>query len=971
MLFGGARKMIHRSALALLVLSVFAVATPAASEGGRADKTDFNIPSQSVRHALIEFSKQADVQVMGSPISYGNALSTAVRGRLTTQKALQLLLRDTGLRFQLFRRAVVVNSLINPRTSMLAKDPVPLEPPALDGAGLDDDDKSHGDSHHIKNSLGTMTVTGTHIRDAVPVGSDLMVLDDDYLSRTGFSTIQDVIRSLPQNFPGGVSEDTIRDGTNVARSSTLNLRGLGSSATLVLLDGHRIAPSGISAAFVDVASLPLAAVERIEILTDGASAIYGADAIGGVVNIILKRDYDGAETQTRLGSVTQGAMIERQASQLIGRQWRDGHFTAFYDFHDRDALRAKDRTQSADSDLRSLGGTNHSSLQASPPNLLIGGKLYAIRDGNVADDSTVNYQNLNKGRDVIGEYATHSGFFSASQSVGPVSLSFETLLSQRDGLVHNSGVPASFVIPLQNPYRLVPAGVTTTAPITVLYNFVDSLGTRATRQDVTSRTSAAEMAFDVSNWRSKITFASSREDIEQEGTGNVNQTELAKALADVDPLTAFNAFGSNNPATLDRIRASTFYGSISQVDGVNWLIDGSLFGGNLSVAAGADYRRQEFRTSTQAPGAINVTQGPHNRRDVAATFAEVQFSLSRNLKISAAGRNDDYDRFGSTFSPRLGVEWAPIQKIKLKASWGKSFRAPNLPDLDESLNQSQIAILPNAQGGRSTVLAWFGGNADLQAEVATTWTMGLRMTPSIYSYVEVGYWDTTIYGGIKNPTFTDTILGNPRYANVVTRDPTAAQRAAICSRSNFVGGGDCLASPVDAVVDYRFNNSSRTATSGIDIAGQWGAQIFGGFFSVDTSVTWIRAFNEKMTRTSDSTSLVDRINNPQRYRSRHGVSWSRLGWRTSVSAYYAGSYVDNVSIPHRDIRSATTVDLDIDYEFSPATAGWLGGSSITLSAQNIFDARPPFANDSTGVGYDRENADLKNRFIGIRVKKKW
>ncbi len=201
---------------------------------------------------------------------------------------------------------------------------------------------------HGKNDLDEITVTGTHIRGTKDSPSPLLVFTRDDIDAAGANTIQQFLQSLPQNF-GGASENTIGaivnsgQTNNTVNGSAPNLRGLGASATLVLINGHRVAPGNSDGSFVDISMIPLTAVERIEIVTDGASAIYGSDAVGGVVNIILRTRFDGAETRVQYGSVTEGSMHNVQVGQTVGTDWTGGSGVLSYQYFDQTPLSAASR----------------------------------------------------------------------------------------------------------------------------------------------------------------------------------------------------------------------------------------------------------------------------------------------------------------------------------------------------------------------------------------------------------------------------------------------------------------------------------------------------------------------------------------------------------------------------------------------------------------------------------------------------
>jgi iron complex outermembrane receptor protein len=196
-------------------------------------------------------------------------------------------------------------------------------------------------------ALEEFVVTGSHIRGGVAPASSIIIIDKEEIRRDGYASVRELINSLPQNYAGGMAENTtilpIADANrNVGATTTVDLRGLGAGSTLTLLNGHRLAPNGEGYA-VDVSSIPLSAINRIEILTDGASAVYGSDAVGGVVNIILDDSFDRAETNVLYGGATRGHMTETRVSQTFGERWSSGHALGTFEYYRRDPLLARDR----------------------------------------------------------------------------------------------------------------------------------------------------------------------------------------------------------------------------------------------------------------------------------------------------------------------------------------------------------------------------------------------------------------------------------------------------------------------------------------------------------------------------------------------------------------------------------------------------------------------------------------------------
>jgi hypothetical protein len=184
--------------------------------------------------------------------------------------------------------------------------------------------------------------------------------------------------------------------------------------------------------------------------------------------------------------------------------------------------------------------------------------------------------------------------------------------------------------------------------------------------------------------------------------------------------------------------------------------------------------------------------------------------------------------------------------------------------------------------------------------------------------------------------------------------------------------GDCFSAPISAIVDERWNNIARTITSGIDLTGSWSAQSRRlGYFTFTSNVSYVLAFEERQTATSEWRDILDTATNPLRFKMRNSISWTRSGLGVTATVNYAGGYDDPDSSPARSVSSWTTVDLQLKYEVDPGERGWLSGCVFALSVQNVADRNPPFFNNPAGVGYDRENADLLKRFLSASIDKRW
>jgi iron complex outermembrane receptor protein len=322
---------------------------------------DFNIPPQPLSKAVIEFSDQSGIQVVTAGQDVSKLRTAGVKGRLKIDQALRALLKGTKLSY-----AVVGNSTVALVGGASSAGSTPSSAQDFRVAQVDQSaagpsivDKRKEEASDSKNTPGLeeVVVTGTHIRGVTDSASPVVTYSRDEIDRTGLGTVGAFMQSLPQNFNGGASENTIGaisgggQANNLVGATGINLHGLGNDATMVLVDGHRIAPGGTDGDIVDISMIPLSAVQRIEVVSDGASAIYGSDAVGGVVNIVLRKDFDGAETRARFGSVADGGSHESQLGQTAGKVWDTGSALLNYEFYDRTPLSAAARSYSQTASL--------------------------------------------------------------------------------------------------------------------------------------------------------------------------------------------------------------------------------------------------------------------------------------------------------------------------------------------------------------------------------------------------------------------------------------------------------------------------------------------------------------------------------------------------------------------------------------------------------------------------------------------
>ncbi|MFC4726091.1 TonB-dependent receptor plug domain-containing protein (plasmid) [Glycocaulis abyssi] len=305
------------------------------------EPAEFTIEAAPLGDALRAFSQQSGRAILFSEGTVSGLTAPRLTGTYEPEAALGLLLQGTGLEFT---QGPNGNLIVRRQTGA---DPVQTPEP---GRGRGREVSGEPDPETDSRRIETITVTGTSIRGIAPESSPFQMFTREEIFESGLASTEQFLRTIPQLFGGGSSEfvpvtlpNDSNSGQNNTAGSSANLRGLGSRGTLVLLNGNRVAPSSQIGDFVDLSLIPVSAIERIDLLTDGASSIYGGDAIAGVVNFILRDDFDGAETSLRYGNVTSGDMREIRLSQTLGRAWGSGNLLATYEYYDRDALSLADR----------------------------------------------------------------------------------------------------------------------------------------------------------------------------------------------------------------------------------------------------------------------------------------------------------------------------------------------------------------------------------------------------------------------------------------------------------------------------------------------------------------------------------------------------------------------------------------------------------------------------------------------------
>lgn len=978
------------ASLAALAACGTCIAPAAAATPDPGKPLQFEIPAGPAQTQLTEFSKQSELQMVFDYDSVSGVTTHAVRGSYKPLDALKLMVQGTDIAFELLEKRTV--TIKRNRSARRASKPEPTTEPLH---------RRQTDRRTPDATLAEVNIRAHRTTTSLPAtGSPYYALNRTDIEAGGYVTVQSVINTLPQIFGGGPTEDTDQIGfeaaTNTAHGSGVNLRGLGASATLVLMNGRRLPGGGSEGLFVDVSNLPLAAVERMDILPDNSSTFYGSDAVGGVVNFVMRDDFEGALTEAFYGAATQGQLHQNYVSQVFGARGETRKGLLAFDFYSRDNLPASARSQSR-SDLTAFGGSNFDVPQSTLGNILIGPDTWMAiptrSDGQRPEPSdfqpgAVNLQNRYEGVDILPSQQRWTAFGTFEQKVGDdFTFFFDGLYGQRDVRRLGGGVRANLLVPTTNAYYVNPTPIP--GPVTVAYDFLRDLG--ALDSDVAVETKDLAAVFDwtpTSTWTLTGTLAFASEKTDFQLRNALDPAALQAALADSNPATALNVFGgpATNRATLDGLRTTSTFNADSSVRTASLIGSGEVMtlpGGPAVLSVGGEQRKHSFESMTRQTEA-DPGVAADLERDVWAGFVELQLPLFgegnairgfQKLDVSLAERFESYNDFGDTANTRLGLSWQPVAGLTLRGTYSESFRPPGLADLDESTNAYQYVPLASTPGSAPVMnLVWFGKNRDLQEERAHSWTagFGLTSTQNPGTALAVTYFNIEFRNRLSRPEFIPSILSDPALAPLVTLNPSMAYREEVCRRAPKTAQSiNCLADPIASIVDLRLRNDAAFHTSGLDLLAShdWSSKL--GLLSIGLNGTYIFNFSEVRASHVPAIDRVSTPNYPVNLRLRASARLQRGPLDVASFLDYRNSYLDTTSTPRRHVTSWTTVDLQASYRFGKAAPDAAGETTISLGVDNLFDENPPFLNNALGIGYDQENGDLTGRVISITLRKKW
>ncbi len=819
--------------------------------------------------------------------------------------------------------------------------------------------------------------------------SPIVSVDRNSIENSGYANLQQLLEKQPFAGNGTFSTRGNNQDSTANGAASISLRGLGADATLVLVNGRRVAISAfaesITTNFVDINSIPVSAIERIEVLKDGASAVYGSDAVAGVVNIILRDDFDGVELSAGYGATTDPSYDETRFSGVWGLSGEDSNVTMILDYFKNSTLANKERGYFGTADQSPRGGEDFRSSRGFPGSFIVDG--VATRDPGCPPDRQA-------GANCVFDYGPYNllipeaertgfmlqarnGFGNGLEVFGELALQHNRSIAQGAPTPIDDG--AGLSVPVTHPNNPFPGA---SEILIRRFRTVDA-GPRIWDIETDNVRGVLGLRGKIADWKWEVSAQRARSESDQ--TGNRHQGWVrTDFLQQQINLGNYNPFGGtvNPQSVIDAITTSLVRQGQSDLTSYNAEISGDLFelpAGKVGLAAGAEYREEKIQDVPDDQfqrGLIFGTEAVSAKasRDVYAGYVEASLPVVKGLDLDLALRYDHYSDFGSTTNPKVAVRWAPIDTLAFRASWGTGFRAPSLAQI--GLGPSQESQFFTDTYGCADNPAYcaatdytivFSGNPNLKAEESETYNIGVAWQPNSNVRVSVDYWD------IQQDKKIDEVPFGYLYQNNCN-----VQSSTVCVRGNPLPG-DTLG-PLQSV-NSTFFNIGKQSVNGVDVSGYYALDVMGGTLAFSLDYSRLLEFQREELN-SDGTKMVKRdLTGEYEYpedRFVAGVDWRMDTWGATANINYVGSFEDQPDFDFdgvldydqyhtRKVGSFTTVNLQARYT-------GFEGLVLSLGIDNALNERPPFAigeGDTDLYGYVSSQHDPRGRFVYGKVQYKF
>ncbi|MDB5911276.1 MAG: hypothetical protein JWP34_5393 [Massilia sp.] len=869
------------------------------------------------------------------------------------------------------------------------------------------------DASESSAPIQRVEITGSAIKridaeTAVPV----TVIRIDDLKKQGVTTIEQVMSNLSVSQGQQGTSQVVGLGTGGA--SFADLRGIGANKTLVLLNGRRLANNAFDSSAPDLNMIPFAALERVEVLRDGASALYGSDAVGGVINFITKKDYQGgaitvgADSPQHPGGKSQNFNASFGKGDLANDGW---NVFGVLDHQEQNAIGGTQRPfntrfpgglSSSTSPANYYQGNNSGNPAAAgcgSPNLIPSG------DGTSCTMTTSSFVDyipkterttaLLKGTFRINENHQFGLEYMATQS----KVSSQIAPVPYGGLIQNRLRPDGSL----NPYY--PGNSTAFAPnIPLDPTFDDGKGgagaqpgfvhvkwrdlpngPRADENTNTQQRLIASLTGVVAGWDYDGAFSYNENKVQENLRGYSDGGIISAGVLNG----VINPFGPQDAAGDALIASAALDGNVMNAKGSTTGIDlhasrelGDWLGvgHSAALAIGTEAHHETFLSAANTDYAAKVVASTgidpytHNEgsRSVYAAYAELNVPVLKTLDITAALRYDKYSDFGSTTNPKVGFRFQPSKQVLVRGSYSTGFRAPSLYEINSAQTYTNSATYNdpiNCPGGtvvsgsgkataancKQQFQVLTGGNTALSPEKSKNATIGIVVEPINNLTVGLDFWSinlTNVIGTLnQDEVFTDPV----KYASIYHR--TASGDLA-------TDGSQCPNPLTCGYVDLRTQNLGNVSTNGVDISTMYRLRTSSlGTYNFQANSTWVHKYDYQTSSGgawNQNVGVYSGTGPIFRWQNTLSLAWNLGDYGAGLTGHYKSGYTDQT--PSNEVASYTTFDSYLS---------WAATKNIGLTAgvRNMFDRNPPlsYQTQTFQAGYDPRYTDPTGRTIYARA----
>lgn len=965
----------------------------------------YEIDAGTLESVLNKFATQSKMQVIYSPELVAGKSSTGLSGKYSHQQALVLLLKNKEIAWKLVGKSMYVLSDQGKTKATV--------PPAAKTIRESPGKRGEAAGAPIATDMPDVVVVGSRLgMSPVETAMPIRVITREQIDSSGAGNIAQVLSNLSEvslnnsgDRPIG-SANGIEDGGST-NSTTIQIRGLFRGSVLVLINGRRAGTSAYSdTGQFDLSTIPLALVERIEVLPSGSSAIYGGDGLAGVINVVTRRDANGLELRTRYSAAD--GYDTKNASVLWGRSWKRGEITAAFTWSDEGDLLSGERAITASQDYRRYGGSDYRDPSSNPVNVYslegcaASGPCFTplSNRGNLpgldspiagaptnSDGIGLTFSDFVQTQGALNATSSSLHFRSAEKNFGVTTsgrfdlaknleLSADLTYTRRDvpayelplgSYIAQYGYPISR-LPAENPFN--PFGV----DVAVGYKFTNtgiftSYNSDHARASLSLRGSVSRYRWESSIWRSKDRAGSS-------GATHFNEEAIIAALNSTNPDTALNVFVSNGqaPGSPELMRSlSSLYasGSESINDGASIHLQGEAFNlpaGPIVALVGGEWQRNRLDFDSDSVYAVHPTiNGTSISR---AIFAETRAPVLRasagqareRIVATAAVRRETSDRFDEAATTEtIGLEFRPSRTVLLRGTHSTAFR-PLLTFLEvrNPLYRQEFIVDPlNGQAYMVSTRSGGGHRSDLMPETSKNTTFGIVYKPEANWGGSVTYWDTDIANRIVALSAYAIVMDEGAYPDRVQRDPETG---------------------LVREVDVRELNLALSSTAGLDIDIHGGLSAGVGQIEAGLAATYTRKYIEQANvggSVEDGVSQLRPTGWAPRWKIVPRVTWTTPAATATLIGRYVSKYRDSLPLStgpnagkFRTLGDFWIINLNVDLAIGRlfGEKSHLAETRLSIGANNLFNSLPKYCAGCFSVGYDASQYDIVGRNIYAELR---